>query len=104
VIAAEWVGRMKRGLSEGEFLAVAREERRHLRTGRPFDRYVAKFEHWRGRDWRRGGSAMPRRRGGGERVVEHHVVAVLALPTSSTTLARPARTRAPALLQIGLLQ
>ena len=35
VVVAEWVKRMKRGLSEGEFLAVVREERRHLRTGRP---------------------------------------------------------------------
>jgi hypothetical protein len=49
-----------------------------------------------GRDWRRGGSAMPRWRGGG-RVVEHHVVAVLALPFPTTTLARSARTRAPSL-------
>jgi hypothetical protein len=50
-----------------------------------------------GRDWRRGGSAMPRWRGGGERVAGHRVVAVLALLFSPTTLARPARTRAPAL-------
>jgi hypothetical protein len=49
VVAAEWVRRMKRGLSEGEFRAVAREERRHLRTGRPFDRRVARFEYWRRR-------------------------------------------------------
>jgi hypothetical protein len=54
-----------------------------------------------GRDWRRGGSAMPRWRAGGERVAEHHVVAVLALPFSPTTLARPARTRAPSLQKIG---
>ena len=39
---------------------------------------------------------MPRWRGGGERVAGHHVVAVLAFPFSPTTLARPARTRAPA--------
>jgi len=48
VVAAEWVRRMKRGLSERELRAVVREEGRHLRTGRPFDRYVARFEHWRG--------------------------------------------------------
>ena len=68
VVSAEWARRMKRGLSEGELRAVVREERRHLRTGRPFDRSVARFEHWRGRrgrDWRRGGSAMPRWRRGG---------------------------------------
>jgi len=38
VVVAEWVRRMKRGLSEGEFMAVVREEWRHLRTGRPFRR------------------------------------------------------------------
>ena len=49
-VAAEWARRMKRGLSERDFWAVVREERRHLRTGRPFRRYVAKFEHWRGNE------------------------------------------------------
>ena len=48
VVSAEWVRRMRRGLSEKEFRAVVREERRHLRTGRPFGRGVARFEHWRG--------------------------------------------------------
>ena len=74
VVSAGWVRRMKRGLSEGELRAVVREERRHLRTGKPFDRYVARFEHWGGRntwrrDWRRGGSATAQvwRCSGGDR-------------------------------------
>ena len=48
VVVAGWVWRMKRRMSEKEFLAVVREERRHLRTGRAFERCVARFEHWRG--------------------------------------------------------
>jgi hypothetical protein len=66
---------------------VVGEYERYLREGGVLDRDVVEFRYWRrargienrpwGRDWRRGGSAMPRWRGGGERVVEHHWVAVL---------------------------
>ena len=77
------------------------------REGGEFDREVVGFEYWRrargieNRPWGCVGDEAVRRCHVGEgvvwRVVEHHVVAVLALPTSSTTLARPARTRAPSL-------
>ena len=66
---------MKTALPEDEFWAVVTEYNRYLREGGEFDSDVVEFGYWRrargieerpwGRDWRRGGSAMPRWRGGG---------------------------------------